>query len=218
LFIKLKKNTIHNNDLCQAFKSNGQITTKRGTWDIEFGGRIILTDEVPRDPKLFSEMCRTGCKNYNKRHCCPPLAPSFDELAEQYEYLCYYYVLMKLEQLPSEKYFPKIWTANKMCRSRLERTLRIAEKNHPGSKLLVSGSCTLCKKCTKPENKPCKKPDKMRVNIGATGINVSELLKKCFDFPLEWVWGDGEFTYSIVTGGLLANEIILPEITIEQKI
>ena len=212
-----KKNSLEQS-FPEPFKVNGQITTKRGTWNIEYGGRIIATPEVPRDPELFAGMCQKGCKNYDRKYCCPPIAPSFDKLAERYRYLCYYYVLMKLDQLPSENYFPKIWIANKMCRSRLEKALRKTEKNHPGVLVLTSGACNLCKKCTKPENKPCKKPDKMRINIGATGINVSELLKKCFGFPLDWVWGDGEFKYSIVSGGLLTNEIMLPEIAIEQKL
>jgi predicted metal-binding protein len=204
-------------DTPEFFKSKGLVTTKRGSWDIEYGGKVIPTSEIPCDPVLFAGMCKTGCKNYGNVHSCPPSSPGFDQLALKYDYFCYYYVLMKLDQLPQDNCLPKIWTANLICRSRLEKSLRRIEAHYPNSKLLVSSSCRLCRKCTKPAGKPCSKPERMRINLGATGVNVSELLKKCFGFPLDWVWGDGEFSYSIVSGGLLTNEKILPVITIDSK-
>ena len=38
----------------------------------------IEKDKIKTDKKRFLEMCKNGCKNYNKKYSCPPKSPDFN--------------------------------------------------------------------------------------------------------------------------------------------
>ena len=48
---------------------------------IEFGAtsaKMIDSKSVVTAPWTLNK-CKYGCKNYNKRQCCPPIAPTYKE-------------------------------------------------------------------------------------------------------------------------------------------
>ena len=52
----------------------------------------------------------------------------------------------------------------------------------------AGGGCTLCEgKCTRPEGKPCRHPDKMRHALDALGGDISKTMEKYFDKPILWI-------------------------------
>lgn len=51
---------------------------------------------------------------------------------------------------------------------------------------LLSGSCRLCKPCQCKEGLPCKRPNKMRYSMEATGLNVQQLSLDYLEHELLW--------------------------------
>ena len=58
--------------------------------------------------------------------------------------------------------------------------------------ILSTDSCAICEKCTCPEGKPCRHPDKMHPCIESHGINVIPTLE---ENGLEFQYGDNMITW-----------------------
>ena len=77
------------------------------------------------DPVRFTELCASGCVNYEKKWSCPPFAPLFQDFAAAWERLFVVYMRIETDQLSYIKNdYLKIKAANSILKSRADRFLR----------------------------------------------------------------------------------------------
>lgn len=153
----------------------------------------------------FAYLCKTGCKNYNMKWSCPPLAPAFSSLALRWSNLYILYMRIPLDAFSSIKNdYLKIKAANSMLKSRADRYMQTLAGKY--GKYISTGSCRLCKPCKLQEGKPCAHSQKMAYSFEALGIDVGALVNQYFDFPLLWYKKGALPEYSAVVCGLLTDE------------
>ncbi len=153
----------------------------------------------------FLNLCQGGCPNYNKKWSCPPYSPTFSSIAEKWEYLYIFYLRMPLAGFEDVKNpYLRVKAANIMLKSRADRYLRFLSKKH--GKYISTGSCRLCKPCKCKEEKPCAHPSLMAYSFESLGVDVTNLINKYFDHPLQWYTKKEPIEYTSVVCGLLTNE------------
>ena len=119
------------------------------------------------DVERFLGCCQI-CDHYNHTWSCPPFDFEPLDLWKQSQTLRIFARILiakpqaelaaMLEGLEQEK-------------GRLLEDLLALERDTPGSLALPVGGCTLCEgKCTRPEGKPCRHPDKMRHALDALSL------------------------------------------------
>jgi predicted metal-binding protein len=159
------------------------------------------------EKELFSDMCRKGCINYNKKYCCPPFSPKLNDYVKNYEYLIIILLKIDLDQFSKYKEYHKLRVGNAIIKPRIEKLMRILEKDF-NTKFLSSGACRLCKPCQKKLNKPCKHPNKMRFSLESLGVDCNKLVEKLFNFKLLWYKDKKAPQYTAVVCGLPLKETI----------
>lgn len=109
------------------------------------------------DKLRFTQLCRLGCPNYNKKWSCPPYAPLYGDFSREYKNLCI--ILLGLDMVELEyikQDFLKIKAANSMLKSRADKILRMCRNDFEN--YISTGSCRLCKPCRKKTNEACAHP------------------------------------------------------------
>ena len=156
---------------------------------------------------FFSQLCESGCKNFNNKWSCPPNAPAFSTISLSWRELYIIYMRMPMCAFAGIKNeYLRIKAANSMLKSRADKYVRkLAEKY---GKSISTGSCRLCKFCKIKEGKPCAYPSVMAYSFEALGINVGALINKFSDYPLLWYRKGNSPDYTSVVCGLLTNEEI----------
>ncbi len=170
-------------------KANKEVTidTPRHTLKVDCYYNYVSVDKIKTDKNLFSEMCKLGCKNFNKKYCCPPHSPNFSSCIKDYKYLLVLLLKINLNQLSKYGYkdYHKLRIGNAVIKPRIEKVMRLLENNF-NSRFLSTGACRLCKPCQRKLGKPCKHPDKMRFSLESVGVDCNQLTEKVFNFPLLW--------------------------------
>lgn len=180
-------------------------TTKR--YNVAISTEEYMKDYV--DVETFLGHCKE-CPNYEQIWACP----SFDFDAEGYwkKYKTLEVTAVKI--IFDEEYAGKKFSEEKLVeimknslgvvKKELSLELFEKEKEHPGSISLSAGSCHLCdEKCTRPESKPCRFPDKMRYSIEALGGNVGLTISKLMGIELEWAQEGRLPNYFVLVCGIL---------------
>ena len=187
-----------------------KIKTPKNKFDVEIYSKFILKQEIKTDKKLFNEMCKQGCKNYNKKYSCPPFVPNLIELIKSKQGM--YVVLFKcdLNQINSTEY-NKMRIANVSMKSRSIKLMRILEQKF-NTIFLSTGSCNLCKPCKLKLGKPCGHPDKRRYCLESTGVDCDKLCKDLFNVPMLWYKDKKAPKYTCVVCGLVCNLVEIKEI------
>jgi len=157
------------------------------------------------DARRFNALCKSGCANYGKKWSCPPFAPGFDEFSAQWERLFILYASIDLSQFFYIKNdYLKVKAANSILKSRTDKFLRKMAMQY--GRNISTGSCRLCKPCKRTKELPCANPTRMAYSFEAMGVNVEQLINKCFDKPLQWYKPKELPEYTSVVCGLLTNE------------
>lgn len=161
------------------------INTPRHTLKLDFLYGFIPVDQITIDKERFTELCKSGCRNYNQKYSCPPLSPSFLTCFGKYPEFLVVMLKIDLSQLSNYKEYHQLRVGNAVIKPRLERIMRSLEAKF-GGKYLSTGACRLCKPCQKKIGKPCKHPDKMRFSLESLGVDCDKLSKDVFNLPLLW--------------------------------
>jgi predicted metal-binding protein len=165
----------------------------------------IRSKEIPvkdilqfENKKLFDGMCKSGCKNYNKKCSCPPYSPSFTIYSKNYNMCKVYLMYIDMKQfdyINSHGYF-KVKVGNGILKPLMDKMLFSYS-----DKIITSGSCRSCNKCSLP----CRKPDKRIYSFESMGINVSELSEFVFNHKLLWYKNKTIPEYTSILSGYLFN-------------
>lgn len=144
-----------------------------------------------QDVEHFLKYCK-ACKNYNSVWSCPPMMFNPKNFLQQYAYIYIIGEQIFYDEQLREKYTDKDEII-KFTRITLRRAKNIIadnllqfEKIAPDSLSFSSGGCGWCCKCTRPNNLPCRKPNKMRYSLDSFGINLGEVSEDFLNIKLLW--------------------------------
>lgn len=126
-----------------------------------------------------------NCPEYGKNFSCPPFSPGFNEFIgnlKRAKVICLRTPLHLFDHLPEEK---RARTAyDKM--SLILTDILIKERNK-GHLIAGAGACKACLECPlEKETGLCIKPEEQIFSLESLGINISSLMKRCFQIKLEW--------------------------------
>jgi predicted metal-binding protein len=144
------------------------------------------------------------CPSYGHSWACPPEAPYLEEVVSTFNkfFLIYYELDINkyiqenrnvIPKLSEEKIKNELYTGI-FLRNRLENEiinfLDYYQSNYKEKLILWDGFCRVCsnkidKGCTYDSGKPCRYPDKKRYSMEATGISVTDMVKR-LNLNIEW--------------------------------
>lgn len=179
-------------------------TGKRDSYPIELNFKAIASRDMIADYVRVTGYCKSGCKNYNYAGGCPPLAPNFELLREQYPFGVLIYARLYSEFKPDKvKASKKVYIHYRFQDIILSNLLTnlgyaLIRKNGSDVRFLNNGYCMGCgqKKCNfKLGNNFCKNPDRRTFSLEASGVDVEASLKIIFNIELQWY---DKFNYEAV--------------------
>lgn len=139
------------------------------------------------------EMCKSNsCGQYGKRWSCPPGCGTLEECREQ---LMAYKtgILVQTTGILEDEF-----DGETMMETEAEHKEHIVamreelKKIYPRVLTAGAGCCTVCRKCTYPEE-PCRFPDKQIVSMEAYGMLVLEV---CKANGMKYYYGENTITYT----------------------
>lgn len=143
------------------------------------------------------DMCAAGrCHMYGHNWACPPACGEIEEFAEAIAARKECYVVQTVADLEDEFDVESMMEAEQRQKQRM---FELADKLRAADcdvLVLTSGACTLCPKCSYPDE-PCRFPDKRFVSMESAGLMVSEA---CATAGVDYTHGNGTMTY---TGAVL---------------
>ncbi|WP_196593369.1 DUF2284 domain-containing protein [Pectinatus sottacetonis] len=160
----------------------------------------------------FLAYCKT-CSKYENRWSCPPLSFSPNDYLQPYTYIYFIGIQLFYDKQTiaaadtSEKITAVSLAATKKIKKQVSTILLAAEKHFPETLSLSSGGCDFCCRCTRPQNEPCRKPEKMRYSLDSFGIDLSAITKKFLNISL--LWNSQKLpAYHTLVHGLLTKKTI----------
>jgi len=140
------------------------------------------------------EMCTAElCENYNTSWCCPPAIMPLEEFGALVMSYAQGLLVQTVGMLEDEFDYESLGAAGEKHRVEFVNFNDVMLENNKGESLSMSvGGCTLCEKCTYPDE-PCCHPDKMIMSLGASGMLVNEL---CTKNGLEYNNGEKTITFT----------------------
>lgn len=171
---------------------------------------ILASESLMVKKDVFESLCQTGCVNFGKKFSCPPFSPSFDKYKKTFPYLMVICLRLDLSYYKELKPHMRIKAGNSILKGMIDRILK--DYKSKGFSVVGSGSCRLCKPCGAKEGIKCKKPDERIYSLESLGVDVSQLVRDCFDFDLEWYSKENkEPSYTCTVGGVLLADNINPD-------
>jgi predicted metal-binding protein len=155
----------------------------------EFDMNLIRIDQAVRD------LCRQNvCGQYKRNHMCPPAIKGIEDWKE--DIFSYTNAVLVSKVYPTEGgYDFKAWFdgirdfQTTLIGIKEEVEARFPEKRFM---FLGAGGCFLCDRCTYPEGKPCRFPEKVFPSLEACGIDVVRLSR---DAGVKYNNGKNTITY-----------------------
>lgn len=139
----------------------------------------------------FLPYCKQ-CNNYNHKWSCPPLNFDPKKYLNEYHHIYLIAVQINYNQTTINKLTTKeditSFTRKTLRQIKNQTAMKLLslEQLYPQTLSLSSGGCSYCCKCSRLNNKPCKKPDKMRYSLDSFGIDLSAVTEKLFNIKLLW--------------------------------
>ena len=131
------------------------------------------------DPAVRNLCSQNACGQYGKNHMCPPAIKDIKEWKK--EILSYKkgIVVTKVYQTKNNFDMKAMFEGMADFQKTLVRLKKDLLDEFPEKRLLLlgAGSCSICKKCTHMEGKPCRFPEKAFPSVEACGIDVMSLSK-----------------------------------------
>ena len=184
-------------------------------YPLELRHSMIAANSVVHDYERITDICKIGCKNYNRGGGCPPRAPKFSQIAAQYPYgyiICaIFYSKWKPPKVRESKSSYIHYSFQDMILSRFLTNLGYALKERVGMGVffLSNGHCRGCgnKKCSFKNGQDfCQNPQKRTFSLESTGVDVEATVARLFDLKLQWYKNNNynEVEYMAKSIGLFA--------------
>ena len=128
---------------------------------------LVVREEV-------RDMCASGrCQIFGTSWACPPNCGSlehFDQFVHE-KNTCY--VVQTIAHLEDDFDIEAMMDAEALQKERIGELHALLMKEVPEARVLAAGTCTLCKKCSFPDE-PCRFPDQAMVSMEAAGLVASD--------------------------------------------
>lgn len=168
--------------------------------------------------KFFWQSCQddglqklcTACPKYGKCWSCPPLKSFWRDFPQKHLYLVGAQLLYPKELLV--KSFDKDEMAGFFAahltplKNKITLALIELESLFLHGVTFSSGGCELCQKCTRLDEKPCCKIEKMRYSIDALGVDMGKCAANFLGVPLCWGEKNHLPRYHFLIHALLSDE------------
>lgn len=145
--------------------------------------------------KVFAEICaQNSCGSYGKYWVCPPALGEAEDLIaslQQYTKGVLYQTIGEIEDSFDIEGMGEVGAAHKQLSHKLHDMLGSIMGDTPYLHL-SSGGCDLCTKCTRPENLPCRFPEKALGSMEGYCIDVYNTVKGT---ELKYINGENTVTY-----------------------
>ncbi len=163
-------------------------------YTIKTSYKNITTDELINnyyDREKIENFCKQ-CENYDKVWSCPPYDFNTEEYVRQFEniYIIGSQIIFDkttIENVNTEENIKKysIETILKERKKVFEKLLAL-ESKFPNSKAINSGNCSICKKCTRVNNKKCINESLIRYSLESLGFDVGKITNEILGIELKW--------------------------------
>ena len=139
------------------------------------------------------EMCAADrCQNYGRCWSCPPYCGTLEEVTEQAKKYHRGILVQSTGEMEDDFDVECMLDTEKLQKQRFHALVEQVREVYPDCLPMASGACTICKKCTCPEE-PCRCPDKAIPSMEAYGLFVSEVCEKS---NLSYYYGTQTITYT----------------------
>lgn len=143
-------------------------------------------------PGKFSDACQL-CPDYGRVWSCPPGVPTAAEYLGEHRtaYVIGVKILYSQAQRdrallsPEETEAVRQGTYGVVKKALLEALLAL-EKVSPGAITVAAGRCEQCEACTRIQNQPCRRPERMRYSFSAFGFDLTALAMESLGMELLW--------------------------------
>ncbi len=149
---------------------------------IRFENDLAVTDfkHGPDQKRLCAD-----CHNFNRNLSCPPFSPGFSKYvgpAGRARVIC---LRLPLDRFATGTPVERAQAAFRLGSAHLNRILLKARRK--GHLVAGSGECRACDSCAAAGGDPeCVRPDLRIYSLESLGVQVADLVAKCFDLDLQW--------------------------------
>ena len=139
---------------------------------------VIEVSRIPFDPTLRKSCTPQLCQSYGKNWGCPPGVGEIEDLIEEarsYDKALVYETVHQLE----DSFDIEGIQAGGLRHKEITNAITPLVREALGGQLLQlsAGGCTVCERCAKADEEPCRFPEKALRSVSAYGIYVSRLAK-----------------------------------------
>ncbi len=153
---------------------------------------VIPVSELVFDAGLRAYCEANQCGTYNANYACPPCVGTAEEViarAKGYEHALIFQTISTLEDSYD---FEGMQVASEKHNELSERVFAWMREEQPGCLVLSAGGCTICPRCAKKDDKPCRFPGRAVSSLEAYCMNVSRIAAKC---GMKYINGQNTVTY-----------------------
>ncbi len=146
-----------------------------------------------RTLEAVREMCASGrCRAYGKNWACPPHCGSLEDFQRAFAERSQCWVIQTVMELEDEFDGETMMEAAQVHQARIHRLAQLMSGDGPNVILLTAGACTICPRCTCPEE-PCRFPEKRLVSMESTGLMVNDV---CTSAGIPYNHGKNRIAYT----------------------
>lgn len=152
----------------------------------------LNTDAIIALPEV-REMCADGkCKIYGTNWKCPPHCGTIEECEAKMKSFSDGIIVQTTMDLEDEFDGEGMMEAHEIHLKHFKQFVSEIREEYPDVLPLSAGTCTICAKCTCPDD-PCRNPAKAMSSMEAFGLNISDV---CRESGIPYYYGPCTMTYT----------------------
>ena len=138
-------------------------------------------------------MCADGkCKIYGTNWKCPPHCGTIEECEAKMKSFSDGIIVQTTMDLEDEFDGEGMMEAHEIHLKHFKQFVSEIREEYPDVLPLSAGTCTICAKCTCPDD-PCRNPAKAMSSMEAFGLNISDV---CRESGIPYYYGPCTMTYT----------------------
>jgi predicted metal-binding protein len=140
------------------------------------------------------DMCASDrCQSHGKNWACPPACGTLEEMRDKVKAYTSGILVQTVGQLEDNLDWETMQQTAEDQAEHFRKLQDALTTLYPNHLAMGTGTCTKCQKCTYPEGKPCRFPEKLTYSMEACGLFVS---KVCTDNGMKYNYGPNTVAYT----------------------
>ena len=153
---------------------------------------VIDVADIPFDTELRKFCEANRCGKFNRNHACPPSVGTPEELIAKAREYSSALVIQTISPLEDSFDYEGMMEAGARHNRMTDELYAAIKKQTSRCLPLSAGGCSVCERCAKMDDQPCRFPDKAISSLEAYCMNVSQLAEKC---NMKYINGVNTVTY-----------------------